>query len=136
MGLRAPMPVPLGLLPKHASYWLCVLLFRKPLHELLSLQGDTFLRFYPVFLMYCSAMQSRCASRGEGSLQQRLCFAIPSLSPVKLSHAVQTDGRVGMLRSQLLLSDCEGSLIQRLCFAISPLSSVEVCQIVEVGRRE
>src|SRR6266446_9944089 len=64
MGLRAAIPGPLGLLPKHASYWLCVLLFRKSLHELLSLQGDTFLRFYPVSLMYCSAMQSRCASRG------------------------------------------------------------------------
>src|SRR2546421_10758251 len=64
MRLRAPIPGPLGWLPKHASYWLYVLLFRKPLHELLSLQGDTFLQFYPVSLMYCSAMQSRCASRG------------------------------------------------------------------------
>src|SRR5436305_14209844 len=63
MRLRAPIPGPLGWLPKHASYWGCVLLFRKPLHELLSLQGDTFLRFYPVSLMYGSAMRRVGAGR-------------------------------------------------------------------------
>src|SRR6266702_2164330 len=48
-----------------ASYCLCVLLFGKQIHEPISLQGDTFLWFYPVFLSSCSVMLSRCASRGE-----------------------------------------------------------------------
>src|SRR6266700_4839700 len=47
-----------------ASYCLCVLLFGKQIHEPISLQGDTFLWFYPVFLSSCSVMLSRCASRG------------------------------------------------------------------------
>src|SRR6266568_9659004 len=48
-----------------ASYCLCVLLFGKQIHEPISLQGDTFLWFYPVFLSSCSVMLSRCASRGR-----------------------------------------------------------------------
>src|SRR6266568_1273566 len=48
-----------------ASYCLCVLLFGKQIHEPISLQGDTFLWFYPVFLSSCSVMLSRCASRGQ-----------------------------------------------------------------------
>src|SRR6266581_9419534 len=51
-----------------ASYCLCVLLFGKQIHEPISLQGDTFLWFYPVFLSSCSVMLSRCASRGEGHM--------------------------------------------------------------------
>src|SRR6266446_3787836 len=92
MGLRAAIPVPLGLLPKHASYWLCVLLFRKSLHELLSLQGDTFLRFYPVSLMYCSAMQSRCASRGiigSESKDQMACI-IETTHGLLIAHLLET----------------------------------------------
>src|SRR5713226_4970810 len=34
------------------------------IHTPIPLQGDTFLRFYPVSLIYCSVTQSRCASRG------------------------------------------------------------------------
>src|SRR6266702_1385167 len=54
-----------------ASYCLCVLLFGKQIHEPISLQGDTFLWFYPVFLSSCSVMLSRCASRGYTVYKRR-----------------------------------------------------------------
>src|SRR6266702_2745706 len=65
-----------------ASYCLCVLLFGKQIHEPISLQGDTFLWFYPVFLSSCSVMLSRCASRGLGKPSKKETQVCRSFSGV------------------------------------------------------
>src|SRR2546423_15643490 len=68
---------------------MCVLLFGKQLHKPISLQGDTFLRFYPVSLMYCSVMPARCASRGLWDALGLLCRACPHAASRRASRLGQ-----------------------------------------------
>src|SRR5713226_6358311 len=75
------------------------------IHTPIPLQGDTFLRFYPVSLIYCSVTQSRCASRGTFPPKQKrslgwvpiltvilLLFLMWGLTQAEFAHVTVTIG--------------------------------------------
>jgi hypothetical protein len=72
---------------------------------------------------------------GEGALQQRLGLFVFALSVVEACQVVEAVGRVWVLWSHRLFSNCQGALEQRLGLLVLPLVGVEACQVVETAGR-
>src|SRR5205807_4780867 len=64
-------------------------------------------------------------------LMQGFGLLILPLFSIEEGQIVQAFGRIGMLRSQLLLSDRESLLVERLRLLVFSLACIQICEIVE-----